>query len=134
MSLGSYIVRVAGGLNKDISAAEQTVLEAARTVVEYIDSTVVTPIEEELEVFFEQIVPAEITALQPFVQEAFKELAVDLPALLTGGLASFWTAVAPALLLTATKAEAAGVAAAKPIVLAAVAAHIANTQPAVTAQ
>ena len=97
----------------------------------YIDNVLVTEIEPEVEVFFAQIVPAEVAALKPFAIEALQELAVDLPALLTGGIGAFWAAVAPALLLTATKAEAAGISAAQPVVMAAVASVVAEAQPAV---
>ena len=127
MSIGSYIVRVIGGAEKDIVAA-------SKAVANYIDNVVVNDIVPEVETFFEQIVPAEVSALKPYAQEALTELAVDLPALLTGGIGAFWAAVAPALLLTATKAEAAGIAAAQPVVLAAVGAVVAEAKPAATAQ
>ena len=124
--IGSYIVRVLGGAEKDI-------LAAAKTVTGYIDNIIVTDIEPSVEVFFTQIVPAEVAALKPFALEAIQELEVDLPTLLTGGIGAFWAAVAPALLLTATKAEAAGISAAQPVVLAAVGSVIAEVTPANTA-
>ena len=124
MSVGSYIVRVLGGAEKDVVAA-------VKAMTGYIDNVLVTEIEPEVEVFFAQIVPAEVAALKPFAIEALQELAVDLPALLTGGIGAFWAAVAPALLLTATKAEAAGISAAQPVVMAAVASVVAEAQPAV---
>ena len=125
MSVGSYIVRVIGGAEKDV-------LAAAKVITGYIDDILVNDIEPELEVFFEQIVPAEIAALKPYAQEALTELAVDLPALLTGGIGAFWAAVAPALLLTATKAEAAGVNAAHAVVMAAVGSVVAEAVPTTT--
>ena len=79
-----------------------------------------------LQNFFNTIVPAEVTALAPFAEQAVEEAAESLPTLITGGLSAFATAVAPILLATAQKAEAAGITAASSSLITAVGGAVAN--------
>lgn len=83
--------------------------------------------------FWNTVLPAEVSALTPYAEQAVEEAVIGLPALLTGGLPAYAAAVAPILLATAQKAEAAGVAAAGPSLLTAVGGAVANAQAAIPA-
>lgn len=117
----------------ELDDAATAVVDASKKVYQYVDGVVVNDVEPAFVNFFTVLVPAEVTALKPYVLEALQEMAVDLPALLAGGLGTFWAAVAPALALTATKAEAAGVAAAQASVSAALTSVVADAQVAAAA-
>ena len=79
-------------------------------------------------------IPAEVSALAPYAEEAVEEVAEGIPSLISGGLSAFATFVAPLLTTTATKAEAAGITAAGSSLVTAVGSAVANKVAAVQAQ
>ena len=121
MSIGSYIVRVAGGAEKDIVAA-------VKTSTAYIDNVIVTDIEPPLENFFSVIVPAEVAVLKPYAVQALADVGADLPTLLAGGWAPFAAVLTPALVALGAKAASAGITVAKTDGLAALASVVADAQ------
>ena len=135
MTVGSYLVRIEGGLVKDLKTIDAEALAAAKTAAAYVDGVIVNDIEPPLANFFQNVIPNTIAAVKPFAQEALQEIGADLPLLLTdlatqgiSGLASFFAAVAPALALTAEKAVAAGVQADENSALVAVGAVVADVK------
>lgn len=75
---------------------------------------------------FNTTIPAEVSVLAPYAEEAVEEVAEGIPTLISGGLGEFAAFVAPLLTSTATKAEAAGVQAAGSSLITAVGAAVAN--------
>ena len=86
----------------------------------------------EIKTFLDNIVESEVQALLPFAKEAVSELEGDLPLLLTS-MSGFAQAAQTIIVSTATKAEAAGVAAAASSVLTAVGSALANVSTTVAA-
>lgn len=124
MSIESYLQRVEGGLEKKAVGLWNAMTTYADAGIVYLKN------------FFTVLVPKEIAALAPYAEEALSEAADALPSLIaglvaTGGnvagaLTSYAAALAPVILATAQKAEAAGLAVAGQSVVAAVQGAIAN--------
>ena len=126
--IGSYLVRVEGGLAKDLSAIDAAALSAAKNLTAYVDGIFVNDIDPVVENFFQKIIPDEIAALKPFAVQAFQEIITDVPAFLSGGWAAFAAALAPTLLGTVEKAVAAGKTVAQADALTAVSAVLTDVQ------
>jgi hypothetical protein len=124
MSIDSYLERVAGGLEKKAKSLWTAMTNYADEGIIYLKN------------FFTVLVPAEISVLAPYAEEALGEAADAVPALVegliasggnvAGALTSYVTALTPVVLATAQKAEAAGVQAAGQAVVTAVQGAIAN--------
>ena len=133
MSIGSYLVRVGGGLAKDLAAVDAAALSAAKTVTSYVDGVLVNDIDPAVESLFTTIIPDEVAALKPYAVTALQDITGGLPALIAGGWEAFVAAVGPALLAVGTQATAAGLTVAKTDALAAVTSVVADAQNAVAA-
>lgn len=124
MSIESYLERVAGGLEKKAKSVWTAMTTYANEGIAYLKN------------FLTVLVPEEIAAIAPYAEEALSEAADGLPALIaglvaTGGnvegaLTSYIAALAPVIVATAKKAEAAGLAVAGHSVVIAVQGAIAN--------
>jgi hypothetical protein len=131
MSIESYLERVAGGLEKKAASLWNAMTTYANDGIQYLKN------------FFTVLVPEEISALAPFAEEALGEAADAVPALVEGLIASggnvagaltgYVTALAPVVLATAQKAEAAGLQVAGQSVVTAVQGAIANIAASQTA-
>jgi hypothetical protein len=124
MSIESYLERVAGGLEKKAKSLWNAMTNYADEGVLYLKN------------FFTVLVPEEVAAIAPYAEEALGEAADAVPALVegliasggnvAGALTSYVTALAPVVLATAQKAEAAGLQVAGHAVVTAVQGAIAN--------
>jgi hypothetical protein len=127
MSIESYLERVEGGLEKQVESLWTKMTTYVEEGIEYLRN------------FLTVLVPAEISALAPFAEEALGEAADALPTLIAGlvaggftpggdavALTAYASAVTPVLLATAQKAEAAGLTVAGAAVSTALHAAIAN--------
>ena len=124
MSIESYLERVAGGLEKQALSVWTKITTYADEGMAYLKN------------FLTVLVPEEITALAPFAEQALSEAADALPTLIAGlvagggnagvALTAYVTALAPVVLATAQKAEAAGLSVAGQAVTVAVKAAVAN--------
>ena len=123
MTIESYLARVAGGLEKKAASLWSKMTEYADEGIAYLQN------------FFTVLIPAEISALAPYAEQALGEAADALPTLIAGlvssgspavGLADYAAALTPVIAATAQKAEAAGIQAAGAAVSTAVTAAIAN--------
>ena len=124
MSIESYLERVEGGLEKKAVSLWNAMTNYADKGILYLKN------------FFTVLVPAEIAAIAPYAEEALGEAADAVPALVegliasggnvAGALTSYVTALAPVVLATAQKAEAAGLQVAGHAVVTAVQGAIAN--------
>lgn len=113
------------GFKADLTEAEQDVVTGLQNMANYVDNLYVADVQPVIT----KVIPDTIAALVPFVKQAAEETATELPLLFTGSWEAFVAALAPLLIATGLKAEAAGVAAAKTDVLAAVAAASAPPAP-----
>jgi hypothetical protein len=124
MSIESYLERVAGGLEKKAKSLWTAMTNYADEGILYLKN------------FLTVLVPSEIAAIAPYAEEALGEAADAIPALVegliasggnvAGALTSYVTALAPVVLATAQKAEAAGLQVAGHAVVTAVQGAIAN--------
>jgi hypothetical protein len=124
MSIESYLERVAGGLEKKAKSLWNAMINYADQGVQYLKN------------FFTVLLPEEVAAIAPYAEEALGEAADAVPALVMGLIASggnvagsltaYVTALAPVVLATAQKAEAAGLQVAGHAVVTAVQGAIAN--------
>jgi hypothetical protein len=124
MTIESYLERVEGGLEKKAVSLWNAMTTYASDGISYLKN------------FFTVLVPEEVSALAPYAQEALGEAADAVPTLVEGLLASggnvagaltgYVTALAPVVLATAQKAEAAGLKVAGQSVVTAVQGEIAN--------